>query len=303
MEQINVFVLIDRFVKDQDVAENSRKLYERNVKAFVRWVQANNKNIDHLKKADIIEYKQYLFNYSYSTLTIDNYLTSIRKFYQWLDSNGFYNNIVEGVRNPRKYKGYKKDPLTIEQVNTLLNSINRSILKGKRDFAIINLMLRTGLRTCEITSLDIGDIELNKTCYYLYVKRKGSQGNKTKMSITDKAFDAINDYLVERKDTDDIKPLFTVISHNNTNQRITTAGLSQLIKERLKDAGIKTKKITAHSFRHTAAMNALKAGASLHEVQLFLGHTSPNTTQLYIRAIEEERRLNNTPGKLLDDVY
>lgn len=303
MEQVNIFRLIEQFANDQDVAENSRNLYQRNVKSFIRWVQAQGKSVDYLKKSDIIEYKQWLFDKKYSTLTIDNYLTSIRKFYQWLDTNDHYNDITVGIRNPKKYKGYKKDPLSIEQVNELLKSINRITIKGKRDYAIINLMLRSGIRTCEVTALDISDVEPNKDGYYLHVVRKGSQGNKTKISITDKAFDAINDYLVERNDNDDNKPLFTVISHNKRNQRITTAGLSQLIKQRLIKADIKSKKITAHSFRHTAAMNALKAGASLHEVQLFLGHTSPNTTQLYIRAIEEERRLNNTPGKLLDEVY
>jgi site-specific recombinase XerD len=97
--------------------------------------------------------------------------------------------------------------------------------------------------------------------------------------------------------------MFRVESNNHHNQRILTAGLSQLIKERLRKANIDSRKITAHSFRHTAAMNALKAGASLYEVQLFLGHTNPNTTQLYIKSLDEEKRLNNTPGKLLDNVY
>lgn len=300
---MEVFKYIEQFTRDQDVAENSRKLYVRNIKSFVRWCQAQNKDIYQLGKSDIIEYKQWMFAQKYSTLTIDNYLTSVRKFYQWLDYNDYYNDITIGVKNPKKYMGYKKDPLTVEQVNSVLTSIDRTTVKGKRDYAIINLMLRTGIRTVEVVRLTMGDIELTKGNYYLNIIRKGSQGNKSKIAITDKAFDPINDYLVERNNLSDYAPLFCVISYNHRNLQLTSHGLSQLLKQRLRAVGINSKRITAHSFRHTAAMNALKAGASLHEVQLFLGHTSPNTTQLYIRAIEEEKRLANTPGKLLDKVY
>lgn len=305
-----VFELIDMFAADQDVAPNSVKLYVRNIKYFVRWVQMEKKDIDHLKMPDIIQYKKWLFHEKFSTLTIDSRITSIRKFYKWCDKNDHYNNIVIGVKNPKRYKGYKKDPLTVEQVNTLLNSIDRTTIKGKRDYAIINLMLRTAMRTVEITKLNIDDIEsaysneTHEIKYFLNIIRKGSQGNKTKIPITDKSYDPLSDYLCERVfESTPLAALFTVTSYNHKGARITTEGLSQLIKNRLRKANINSKRITAHSFRHTAAFNLIKSGAGLYDVQLFLGHSSPSITQLYTRAVEEEKRLHNTPGRLLDDIY
>lgn len=298
-----IFELIKLFALEQDVAPNSCKLYVVNIKLFLRWVQIQEKNIDNLQKADIIEYKQYLFDEKYSSLTIDSRITSLRKFYIWCDDNDYYNNIVVGIKNPKKYKGYKKDPLTIDQVNKLFESIDTKTIIGKRDFAIIGLMLRTGMRVGEVTKINIGDIETPNKKYFINIIRKGSQGNKTKISITEKSFEPINDYLVELKNTNNHQPLFIVSAYNHKGLRISTAGLSQIIKSRLRKAGINSKRITAHSFRHTAAMNLIKAGATLHEVQLFLGHSSPNTTQIYIRAIEEEKRLDNTPGLLLDKMF
>jgi len=304
MEQIKtIFELIKLFAADQDVAPNSCKLYITNIKLFIRWCQRQNKDPESIRKPDIIGYKNDLFANKYSSLTIDSRITSLRKFYKWCDTNEYYNDITIGIKNPKKYQGYKKDPLTIDQVNTLLNSIDRTTITGKRDFAIINLMLRTGLRTIEITRMDIGDVELKEGTYYLNILRKGSQGNKTKISISDKTYDPINDYLVERLNVDDSKPLFVVTSYNCKGSRINTAGLSQLIKKRLLKANINSKKITAHSLRHTAALNALKIGASLYDVQMFLGHTSSNTTQLYIKAINEEKILINTPNRMLDGVF
>jgi integrase/recombinase XerC/integrase/recombinase XerD len=298
-----VFELIKIFASEQDVAPNSCKLYVVNIKLFLRWVQSENKNVDNLKKSDILEYKQHLFDIKRSSLTIDSRITSLRKFYTWCDDNDYYNNIVVGIKNPKKYKGYKKDPLTIDQVNKLFDSIDTKTIIGKRDFAIISLMLRTGIRVGEVTKINIGDIETPGQNYIINIIRKGSQGNKTKISITEKSFQPIQDYLVELLNTNDDQPLFVVSAYNHNGLRISTAGLSQIIKSRLRRAGINSKRITAHSFRHTAAINLIKSGSTLHEVQLFLGHSSPNTTQIYIRAIEEEKRLDNTPGLLLDKMF
>jgi integrase/recombinase XerC/integrase/recombinase XerD len=191
----------------------------------------------------------------------------------------------------------------VEQVNTLLNSIDRTTIRGKRDYAMINLMLRTALRTIEVIRLTVEDMVMEGGIIMLYVLRKGSQGNKTKIQLTHKAFDPINDYLVDRKNLKDDQPLFTGLSYNNRNGQMGQKSLSAIIRQRLQNAGIHDSRITAHSMRHTAAVNALKAGASLHDLQLFMGHTDPSTTQIYVRILEEEKRLANGPGKLLDNVY
>ena len=73
--------IIGKFASEQDVQQNSRDLYEKNVWAFVKWVQAKDKDMNNLEKADLIEYKQGLFKRELSTSTIDSYITSVRKFY------------------------------------------------------------------------------------------------------------------------------------------------------------------------------------------------------------------------------
>ena len=60
--------------------------------------------------------------------------------------------------------------------------------------------------------------------------------------------------------------------------------------------------MTCHSLRHTAAIRTLKAGADVYEVQQMLGHSDIKTTTIYLRAIEEETRVNNRAVRILDKV-
>ena len=80
------------------------------------------------------------------------------------------------------------------------------------------------------------------------------------------------------------------------------AMVSRMIKQRFKQIGIVDKRMTCHSLRHTAAIQALKAGADVYEVQQMLGHSDIKTTTIYLRAIEEETRVNNRAVRILDKV-
>ena len=85
-------------------------------------------------------------------------------------------------------------------------------------------------------------------------------------------------------------------------KKIQPAMVSRMIKQRFKQIGIVDKRMTCHSLRHTAAIQALKAGADVYEVQQMLGHSDIKTTTIYLRAIEEETRVNNRAVRILDKV-
>ena len=99
------------------------------------------------------------------------------------------------------------------------------------------------------------------------------------------------------------QPLFTSLSKNNLKGRLTTRSISGLAKLGLRKIGLNSPKLTAHSFRHTAAVNVLRSGADLYTTQLFMRHSDPATTQIYLKTVEEEFRLKNAPEKLLDNVF
>ena len=98
-------------------------------------------------------------------------------------------------------------------------------------------------------------------------------------------------------------PLFTSNSRQNLGERLTTRTISQICKEGLREVGLDGKEFTAHSLRHTTAVEILKKGGEITDVQRVLRHTSPVTSQIYTESIEEELRLQKSPESLLDNAF
>lgn len=288
------------FVSVQDVKESSRSLYTRTLKLFFEWVEKQGKSIQDLSRTDILEYKDELFSKGLSSLSVASYLTSLRKFYEWAESEKLYPNIAKGVKTPRRIQAFKKQHLTENKSSELLNHFESMSL---RDFAIVNLILRTGLRTIEVVRADVGDITFKGNQRILKIWGKGHDTKDDFVVLTDKTYLPIKSYLATRKGAKANEPLFASDSHRNTGERLTTRTISGLCKSGLKAIGLDGREFTAHSLRHTTAVTILKSGGSLTDAQTLLRHTSPTTTQIYTESIKEELRLKNAPECLIDNAF
>ena len=288
------------FVAGQDVKESSRLLYTRTLKLFFEWVEAKGKVIADLTRTDLLEYKDELFSKGLSSLSVASYLTSLRKFYEWAESEKLYPNIAKGVKTPRRVQAFKKQHLTDEKSGELLNHFHELSL---RDYAIVNLILRTGLRTIEVVRADVGDITFKGNRRVLKVWGKGHDTKDDFVVLTEKAYEPIKEYLSTRKGAKSGEPLFISDSHRNTGGRLTTRTISGLCKEGLKAIGLDGREFTAHSLRHTTAVTILKNGGDIAQAQAVLRHTSPATTQIYTESIKEELRLQTAPEQLIDRAF
>ena len=292
--------VVGYYVAQEDVKESIKKLYARTLRLFFEWVANEGKQVAQLTKADIVEYKNALFENGLSSLSVASYLTSLRKFYEWAESEKLYPNIVKGVKTPRRTQAFKKQHLTEEKSAELLTHFEALSL---RDYAIVNLILRTGLRTIEVVRADVGDITFKANRRILKVHGKGHDEKDDFVVLTDKAYQPIADYLKTRKKAKASEPLFTSDSNRNTGERLTTRTISGLCKNGLKAVGLDGREFTAHSLRHTTAVMILKNGGELTEAQAVLRHTSPATTQIYTESIKEELRLKDAPETRLDNVF
>lgn len=288
------------FVAGQDIKESSRNLYLRTLKLFFEWVEKEGKQVQNLTRKDILEYKDELFTKGLSSLSVASYLTSLRKFYEWAESEKIYPNIAKGVRTPRRVQAFKKQHLTEEKSHELLEHFESLSL---RDYAIVNLILRTGLRTIEVVRADVGDITFKGNRRILRVWGKGRDTKDDFVVLTDKAYIPIKNYLCTRKKSKPNEPLFASDSHRNTGERLTTRTVSGLCKKGLKAIGLDGREFTAHSLRHTTAVAILKNGGNLTDAQTLLRHTSPTTTQIYTESIKEELRLKDAPETLIDNAF
>ena len=288
------------FIASQDVKESSRQLYARTLSQFFKWTESTGRVLSTLSREDVLTYKDSLQSNGLSALTIGSYIVSVRKFYEWAEAEGIYRNIAKGIKTPKRVQAFKKQHLTDNKSHELLEHFHSLSL---RDYAIVNLILRTGLRTIEVIRADVGDITFKQERRILKIWGKGRNEKDDFVVLSEKAYRPIADYLATRKGVKAGQPLFVSNSRQNKGERLTTRTISGICKAGLRAVGMDGKEFTAHSLRHTTAVAILKHGGNITDVQEVLRHSSPVTSQIYTESVKEEMRLQFAPETRLDSAF
>lgn len=292
---LEVSKLISSFLATQDVREISKVAYKKGVEKFLSWL-----TVERLSKPDreaILKFKDYLLKSGLSANAVNSYLVAVKRFFAYLEGIKQYPNIAKDIKGVKQPKGHLRASLTVSQIRNLLSHIDPSTFQGKRDFAIVNLMARTGLRTIEVIRANVGDIKQEGGEALLFVQGKGRDSKDSFVILTEKALNPILDYLKARGKVKSEDPLFVSLSDRNKGQRLTTRTIRQLIKNSLRKINIDRNKLSAHSLRHTFATLSLRAGAPLLQVKDALRHASIETTQKYLHNID---RIKNGAERYID---
>lgn len=263
--------------------------------------------------------------------TARQYLRSLKQFFKWAENAGVYPNIADGVRPPKvKYTTHRRDALTVEQVKTVESSIKEnsreSILaagqerkdtqgrtqrkteQGARLLAMYELAVTVGLRTIEISRARVKDFEERNGRYFLYIQGKGHAEADERKPLAPEVAEAVKEYLdIRRAGTADglslngNSPLFVATGNRHGGGRLEARTIGSMIKDALKTAGLNSKRISAHSLRHTAGTLLYEMTGDLYAVQKYMRHEKPSTTEVYIHADMEEKEAEY--ARMLYDLY
>ena len=284
--------LIQAFLDSQDIKAGSKATYGRSLKQFTSWLQETGRaaRMETLTRLDILAYRDRLLESGKSAYTIQAYLASVRQLYAWLETEKAYPDITRGIKAGKKPRGFRKDILSQASLRAVLEGINRSTLEGLRDYAIVSLLARTGLRTIEVIRASMGDLRqeagLEAGERVLWIQGKGRDSKDDFVLLTEAAVKPILEYLKARGSAGDSEPLFSSCSDRNKGQALTTRSVSRIVKQALREAGLDSERLTAHSMRHTAISLAVVGGASLQQVQAMARHTDPKTTMTYFHNLD-----------------
>ena len=276
---------VEDFLRSLDVAEKSRATYTRSLKQFISWLAETGRNTIELQREDILAYKEYLQS-SKSAYTVTLYLTSVSNLYQWLESQRMYPDITRGIKGAKKPKGFRKDTLSQNQLREVLDSMELKSLEELRDYAIFNLMARTGLRDIEVSRALTGDIRMETGQPVLWIQGKGRDSKDDFVILTPEALKPIKAYLKARGRVKKDEPLFCSHSDRNRGEALTTRSVSRIIKQALRGVGLDDSRLTAHSLRHTAISLSIQGGASLQQAQAMARHSDSKTTLVYFHNLE-----------------
>ena len=283
-QQNNLEDLFQQFIIFIDATPNTIRTYHGSLKQWFLYLRQN--QIGHPDSETVRQYRQELQNSGKKPTTVKNYIIAVKRFFEWTEEAGFYPNIAKYIKSGHLSKNFKKDYLTSSQAKKILDEIDRSTLKGKRDYAMLVTMLTMGLRTIEITRANIEDIRTKGDATVLYVQGKGHEEKDDLIRMPYHVETAIRDYLSVRNIANPSAPLFVSTSNHNHNGRMTTRSIRRIVKTAFISAGFNSPRLTAHSTRHTAATLSLLNGATLQQTQELLRHKNIGTTEIYDQNID-----------------
>ena len=297
--------LVSQFLKNQDVKETTKHGYTTALKVFRNWLVNNSMEFhENLQASDILKFKNDLLaSETVTSGTINLYLVGLRQFYRHLELHEGYKDIARPIRSLKVSRKHGREALTKEQVDKLL--FNTMVDASLRDFAIVNLIVRTGLRISEVANIRFQDLKEKYGRLLLYVQGKGTDDKSQFVILSKHTFAPIKKYVDEERSKGQkikVKPTDYVFL-SVRDGKLSNRSMSHICKKALRSAGIDDPAYSAHSLRHTAACNLLKAGAQIEDVQSVLRHSSVDTTRIYLETIAEEHRINNFSEARLDEVY
>ncbi len=281
--------LINRFIEFADVKAKSKDTYLKCIKQF--FIYLDEQGINNPAREDVINWREALLQ-DHKATTVQTYITAIKIFFRWCSDMGLYANISDHVKGAKIDKGHKKDYLTASQAHEVITEIDTSSEKGARDYALLVLMITTGLRTIEIERANIEDLRTSAGASVLYIQGKGRDEKSEYVKLAPEVEKAIRVYLSFRGKLDPVSPLFATTGNRNKDGRMGTRSIRGIVKAHLREAGLDSDRLTAHSLRHTAGTLALLNGSSIREVQQLLRHSNINTTMIYSH--ELDRAHNNS---------
>lgn len=273
---------LDEYRDNLDVHGRTRDTYVKAVSYYLDWLQSEGRTGNH---GDVIAYRDHLM-LSHKPGTVCVYIGAIRSFYRIMSELHGIPDVAASVKGAKKSRGMSHDALTLDQVRDVLSNIDRSDLAGLRDYAMVNLMIRTGLRENEVAMADVGDIRNVGADSILYIIGKGHDSKDAFVILDYDALAPIQRYLSARGRVASDAPLFASLANQNKGGRMSTRAISGIGKAAMQRVGIDSDRLVCHSFRHTACTFALKGGASLLDAQTMMRHVDPRTTMYYVHQIE-----------------
>lgn len=263
---------------------NTRRNYGNAAKRFLVWCQSRSLELHRVSPRDV---GQYFDELAVSPVTQKLHLSAIRRLFDFLvNRHAVLLNPAASVRTERHQVIEGKTPeITIDQVRTLLASIDTRSVVGLRDRAIIATLIYTASRIGAVAKLQRQHFYDAGGQYCLRFNEKGGKSREIPARHDLQQF--LNEYLdaAELQKVDKQAPLFRAAVRRTgilTTRILTRADMGRMVKRRMQDAALPAR-LSPHSFRVTTITDLLSQGVPLEDVQFLAGHADPRTTRLYDR--------------------
>lgn len=262
---------------------NTRQAYGRAVWHFMTWCEERGLSLASIEPMHVAAYIE---THPGAPQTVKQHLAGIRMLFDWLVVGQVVKfNPAAAVRGPRhSYRKGKTPVLSAEDARALLDSIDTSHVVGKRDRALIALMVFTFARVGAVTAMTVEDYYQNGKRWWIRLHEKG--GKFHEMPVHHTAEEYLDDYIAAANIGGDRKePLFRTTKGRTrelTPNAMSRTDALMMIKRRVAEAQLSSR-VCCHTFRATGITNYLENGGQLEIAAQMAAHESTRTTGLYDR--------------------
>ena len=277
------------------LSENTERVYMADLQAFREYLWKEGLNLKDMDRATLRGYLAWLATpvrengKGYERVSVSRKLTVVRSFYLFLVQDGVFQSTPVPSGRSFRLKVAKPLPTFLghREAERLLDAPDDSSTMGVRDKAILELLYACGVRLAEIHGMNLPDINFGQRS--ILVRGKGNKERETLYGQA--AEDSLMRYLNEARPEldeeaapgDKTDALFL----NRYGKRLSRRSIESLVRKYGVAAGARDD-VHPHTLRHTYATHMLEGGADLRVIQELLGHSSPQTTQIYTHITKSE---------------
>jgi integrase/recombinase XerD len=270
---------LDQFIRELDKSSLTIQAYHADIQQFITWLSENDMTVTrvhHVTRSHINEYLSYLANQGRTGTTRARKLVSLHVFFTYLVKEGVLpHSPASTVKKPRRERK-PKHMLRPDEFRRIVAAARGN----PRDYALLQLLLQTGIRVSELIAIRLSELDLeHKT---LTIQGKGSK--ECIIPLEKKALHALQSYLVVRPKTTDHHLFLNYQGHG-----LSIGGVRKIVEKYLKRVGI-TKKISCHSLHYTCATNSAALWMNTFCLRTPLRHEHMRMSKKYMPIGTEELR-------------
>jgi site-specific recombinase XerD len=283
---------ISRFIdslRREDLSAATVRGYGYDLRHFLVWyetAQGRKAAIEQLTEFDLIAYRQAMIAAGNRPTTVNRRLDALRRLCRWAQETGaMVSDIARNLRRIRLPRNRRPLGLRDAEVHALLRAAGASTHGlARRNYALVQIMLQSGLRVGELAALWIADVSLHDRSGSVHIRLgKGLKDREVPLNAT--ARRALKQYLEERPGAATSEPLFL----SGRDSALPVRSIQAVVAGLARRARLSRIPVTAHTLRHTFALAFLRDNpGKLVELANLLGHESLDITALYTRSSADD---------------
>ena len=266
-----------RYLKlEKALSTNTLDAYLTDLDKLLRFLKAENIDMLSVTLDDLQRFAAGLHDIGIHPRSQARIMSGIKSFFHFLIMADYREDDPSELLEGPKIGFKLPEVLTVEEIDTIIATVDMSKKEGQRNRAILETLYSCGLRVSELCNLKLSELYFDEG----FIKVEGKGSKQRLVPISPRAIKEIKYWLLDRNLGKIKKGFEDYVFLARWGNSISRIMVFHLIKELAEKAGI-TKNISPHTFRHSFATHLLEGGANLRAIQCMLGHESIATTEIY----------------------